>query len=318
MDSNQFSDKVRGVIFGHAVGDALGLGTEFLSKQQVRIYYPDGLEHYAQIKQDAHRCRWAVGDWTDDTDQMLCILDSLLSKGKVDILDVAVRIHQWAAGGGMGIGATVASVVYSSDFCTQPHRASQRVWLSSGKQAAANGGVMRTSVLGVWENASPEAVRRNAEAVCKITHYDPRCVASCVVVCLAIRSLLHNTTAMDVLLHDLSARADTYDPGVREYMDRASQPDITALRLDEPDAIGYTLKAMAAGIWALLHPSTYRQGILSVIHEGGDADTNAAVAGAILGARFGFTGIPQAWVENLRHHNDLHARVDRLLTMMKK
>jgi len=316
VNRTMYEDKVRGVIFGHAIGDALGLGTEFLSKQQITIYYPNGLETLEQIKRDAHRRRWACGDWTDDTDQMLCIFDSLLSKGQVDVLDIAGRIYQWAAGGGMGIGQTVAAVVDSPEFCRQPHSISERVWLSSGRRAAANGGVMRTSVLGIWQNESPEMVKKNAEAVCKITHYDPRCVASCVVVCLAIRSLLRETPDVAVLVDGLAADADTYDSRVREYIDKAIHPDITALALEEPNSIGYTLKAMGAGIWALLHPTTYRDGIISVIHEGGDADTNAAVAGAILGAKFGFSGIPLRWVDSLLHRSELDSRVDRLLAMM--
>jgi ADP-ribosylglycohydrolase len=304
------------VIFGHAFGDAIGLGTEFLSKLQVNNYYPNGLETLNQIVRDAHRRRWKCGDWTDDTDQMICILDSLLSHGKVDVLDIAGRIYQWAADGGMGIGETVLKVVGSPDFLKQPHSVSERVWLSSGRQAAANGAVMRTSVLGIWQNETPEKVKKNAEAVCKITHYDPRCVASCVVVCLAISSLLRETPDASILVDSLAKEADTIDLRVREYIEKAMLPDITVLALDETNAIGYTLKAMAAGIWALLHPTSYRDGIISVIHEGGDADTNAAVAGAILGARFGFSGIPRIWVDSLLHRSELDARVDSLLTMI--
>jgi ADP-ribosylglycohydrolase len=91
--------------------DALGLGTEFLSQHEVEIYYPNRLENLTQIKRDSHRIRWEAGDWTDDTDQMLCIPDSLLAKGKVDISDVAFRIYRWAYYGGMGIGtARIACV----------------------------------------------------------------------------------------------------------------------------------------------------------------------------------------------------------------
>ena len=87
-------DQVRGILFGHAIGDALGIGTEFLSKQQVEEYYPKGLYDYKQIKQDQHRRRWNAGDWTDDTDQMLCILDSILANATIDVQDIAFRIYQ--------------------------------------------------------------------------------------------------------------------------------------------------------------------------------------------------------------------------------
>ena len=65
-----------------------------------------------------------------------------------------------------------------------------------------------------------------------------------------------------------------------------------------------------------LDPRSYQEGILEVIHQGGDADTNAAVAGSVLGAKFGFSGIPQKWVEGLRYRSELEARVDRLLTLI--
>ena len=53
--------------------------------------------------QDDHRRRWQKGDWTDDTDMMLCILDSFVACQKVDILDIARRFKEWMMNGGMGI-----------------------------------------------------------------------------------------------------------------------------------------------------------------------------------------------------------------------
>lgn len=58
MERTKFEDKVRGVIFGHAIGDAMGLGTEFLSKEMVCQYYPSGLHNLDQIRRDNHRIRW--------------------------------------------------------------------------------------------------------------------------------------------------------------------------------------------------------------------------------------------------------------------
>lgn len=320
MERTTFEDKVRGVVFGHAIGDALGLGTEFLSKKMVAEYYPSGLSDLDQIRRDSHRIRWSPGDWTDDTDQMLCILDSLLQHQTVTIADIASRIFKWADDGGMGIGLTVEQVVYSDGFREHPHEVSERVWLASGKRGAANGGVMRTSVLGVWQHQSADAVIRNAESVCRITHFDPRCVASCVIVCLAIRSLLDEAAMVDssteALVRELMTVADRYDPRVRPYIVTGSQPRIESLQLDEPDSIGYTLKAMATGIWALNFPTSYQEGVLKVIHEGGDADTNAAVAGSILGARFGFSGIPEKWVRGLKYRRELETRVENLLMLI--
>ena len=101
MNEEFINDRFLGTIFGQAVGDALGLSTEFMSKQEVDRFYPNGIEDYSQIVQDDHRRRWQRGDWTDDTDMMLCILDSFVACQKVDILDIARRFKEWMMNGGM-------------------------------------------------------------------------------------------------------------------------------------------------------------------------------------------------------------------------
>ena len=58
--NEDIKDKVKGIIFGQAIGDALGLGTEFLTKKQVAELYPDGYDYYDQMVRDKHRKRWAI------------------------------------------------------------------------------------------------------------------------------------------------------------------------------------------------------------------------------------------------------------------
>ena len=54
MENETIKERFLGTIFGPAVGDALGLSTEFMSKQEVDQFYPNGIEDYSQIVQDAH------------------------------------------------------------------------------------------------------------------------------------------------------------------------------------------------------------------------------------------------------------------------
>ncbi len=60
-----YKDKLLGVIFGQAVGDALGLGTEFMSRDKVVRNYPNRLTLYIPIIKDRRRRRWEQGEWTD-------------------------------------------------------------------------------------------------------------------------------------------------------------------------------------------------------------------------------------------------------------
>lgn len=65
MEQLDIYDKIMGCLYGQAIGDALGLGAEFMSKDEVRRAYPNGLKRYDQIIQDSHRRRWPIGAWTD-------------------------------------------------------------------------------------------------------------------------------------------------------------------------------------------------------------------------------------------------------------
>ena len=173
MENETIKERFLGTIFGQAVGDALGLSTEFMSKQEVDRFYPNGIEDYSQIVQDDHRRRWQRGDWTDDTDMMLCILDSFVACQKVDILDIARRFKEWMMNGGMGIGQHTYNVMALGDYTSNPQKAAEIIWMMGKKKAAANGAVMRTSVVGLMK----DNVANNAENICKLTHYDPRCGA---------------------------------------------------------------------------------------------------------------------------------------------
>ena len=79
--------------------------------------------------------------------------------------------------------------------------------------------------------------------------------------------------------------------------------------MDDEKSMGYTLRTLGAALWAYWHATSYKEGILKIVLSGGDADTNAAVAGAILGAKFGISQIPEAWKSGLLYASMLHNKV---------
>ena len=81
---------------------------------------------------------------------------------------------------------------------------------------------------------------------------------------------------------------------VREAVLEASDAEIADARLDGY-SMGYTLLALLVGLIAYWRPASFEKTLSSVIEAGGDTDTNGAVAGALLGARFGLEGIPRRW-----------------------
>lgn len=320
MPNDGVADRARAVLWGQAIGDALGLATEFMTAAEARDTYPGGLHDYADIVRDAHRSRWPVGAFTDDTDQMLCILESLVATGGVDPVDIGRRISHWAKTSGLGIGRTVQRALDRDGFDVDPIAAARQAWEDGRARLAANGGVMRTSVLGLWQLGDPRAVARHAATACRTTHYDPRCVASCIAVSAAIAALvLDPDRDREALAVELFEQATLFDPRCEEAFLAAEDGDVASLRLDEgmragdPGRIGYTLKSLSAGIWALLHPHDFESGLLAIALAGGDGDSNAAVAGAILGARFGLSAIPTRWRRDLHEAGRFSDAVERLL-----
>ena len=310
---NNLQDKVEGLIFGQAIGDALGLSTEFMKVEEVKMHYPNGIYSYSDIVRDKHRSRWEVGDWTDDTDQMLCILDSIIEIKRVDINHIAQNILNWYRDGGMGVGTSTNNVLRMPNYASNPHKAAEIVWNMGRKRNASNGAIMRTSILGIWEYKSFNKIKTNTENICKITHYDPRCVGSCVIITYIISCLLND---VEIILETLIKIANQYDNQIEEYIIMGYQNDLSYLDLGNETNLGYTLKTMSAAIWALNFASDFNSGIQQIILEGGDADTNAAVVGSVLGAKFGYSSLPNNLINELLHKSELEEKIGKLMPLL--
>lgn len=294
MNENRFMDKLKGVLLGQAVGDALGLGTEFMTREEVHKYYPDGLHDYSQIIQDCHRSRWEKGSWTDDTDMMLCIAESIIKNKGVNLTDIAQNFKRWFLQSPMGIGRHTYRVLSVGDYVEKPQQVAELVWMMSGKKNASNGAIMRTSVVGLLKND----VEKHAADICRLTHADPRCVGSSVIISLVIHSLVYRNEFLS--LKELIEIGRRYDERIEPFLEMVQADDLKCLELDKEEDRGYTLKTMAAGLWCVYHARSFEEGLLAIVNEGGDADTNGAVAGSLLGAKYGYKAIPSKYIEGLR------------------
>lgn len=116
---SQVADRILGCAYGQALGDAYGLSTEFLSKAEVSQFYPDTSipVPFPSPKQTQHSSRWKTGDWTDDTDQWLLVLETLLEHDSTPNV-FARKLTLWVRQGfpdlddfgGLGLGINVAKV----------------------------------------------------------------------------------------------------------------------------------------------------------------------------------------------------------------
>jgi len=362
------ADRVRGLIYGCALGDAVGLATEFLSRRQVQDFYGNNTllcPQPARVYPDTHRIMWQAGDWTDDTDQMIVVLKSLfhcvgtfpqensISNEDLSMLerDFATRLLDWKEHGfadlgdegGVGMGQQTKRVLTSLGFVEHPTHVAQQVWQQGKCRAAANGALMRTAVTGLPFYWDLSKVNQITASICQTTHADPKCVASCVSMATLVALLLqrkdeeigleteNDAQTIEALIQESLDVASRYLPDeesaqaeFKDYVQVQSQT-LEALELDDPSSIGYTYKCLGAGIWGLrattgttTDPScmTFDEMIQTLVSQGGDADTNAMVAGGLWGCRRGFRQLPSEWIAQLPHAAWLEAHVQKVLFLL--
>ncbi|GAM23047.1 hypothetical protein SAMD00019534_062220, partial [Acytostelium subglobosum LB1] len=237
--SEKYIDAILGTIYGNALGDAYGLATEFMNRQQIQQKYPDQqqLIPFPDYLANRHNHRWDKGDWTDDTDQMIVLMQMLTEKeGVVDVVNAAKRLHGWIENGfpelgdvsGMGFGQTVMAVTTHPQFMKDPIKTSKEVWIRMNRSMAANGAVMRTSILGCSSTHSKEIVLRNTIRCAQITHYDLRCIISCTTITYILAALIRMfkedpaTSITDSIIEQLVLEAKQQ---ARELVDRLLEGD---------------------------------------------------------------------------------------------
>eukprot|EP00438_Fugacium_kawagutii_P030362 Skav223245 [mRNA] locus=scaffold2231:451455:452681:+ [translate_table: standard] len=330
------ADRIRGALFGAALGDAAGLATEFLSgAEALEFYGPDAdFRPGRDVFPDEHRMMWCAGDWTDDTDQQILMMQSLLnSKGQADPCDFAKRLVAWRDAGfkelgdqsAAGLGQTTKGVLNDPDFVSLPIEVAAK----HSSKIPSNGGVMRTAFAGIPNFWDEDAVASAAEKLCRTTHGEPRCVASCLVVSICVSRLLRGEDTSDIMesvvrpaLVKARETPGLTDEWKEEMLRHAEAEELGELALDERRTIGYTFKCLGAGLWALRQSSAetggaFRSALNRLILAGGDADTNGAVAGALLGCRLGFSQLPKEWIAGMPYSSWLEAYVQKVLFMLQ-
>lgn len=288
MNGDVLHDLFKGCMVGLAVGDALGACAEFLTEHQVR-------ERYGVVKDYHTTSYFEAGEFTDDTSMALAIAESIIEAESVEIETIADAFVEWMVTDGRGIGILTMQALREIEDGAAPLEAGLKAWERSGRKSAGNGAVMRCAPIALFDYRDQDALVSDSTIVSQITHYDPRCVWSCIALNTAIAAILRGDS--DPRGTAMRAIKGSCEP-LETALSLAADEDLTAMRLDGEDQ-GYTILTTQAAFAALEQYQSFEEGLIAVVNKGGDADTNGAVAGALLGAKYGLGGIPDRWVDGL-------------------
>lgn len=314
VDDELLQARYRGVLVGVAAGNALGLPVEGESHSSLRRHHPDGVREVDPRERDR--------PWDDDLAQTVAVAEAVLRMEKLSPDYLALQLVRWQEDNGRGIGVLTGAVLAEVRAGRSAEEASRMVWERSGWSTAGNGAVMRCAPVALRWRTSGASLVEAAIASAVATHYDERCRWSTVVFDVALAIAL---SGADV---DLDRLAEAVDPSVGEdpaavelvveAVREVTGASLDDLELDDPMDMGYTLKAMQVGLWALRQPDPGEGLLVEVVGAGGDTDTNGAIAGAAIGARAGLDAIPTRWVANVAGAPDLVALGDRLLEASRR
>ncbi|OYR50435.1 ADP-ribosylglycohydrolase [Halorubrum sp. Ea1] len=295
-------DRARGVLCGIACGDALGRPVEFMPASEIRA------EHGRLDEMIGHGT-WnqPAGTITDDTEQALCIAQSLAEQHEFDPADIAERFVAWYDSGPFDIGRMTMKSVSRLKHGDEWDEAGQHVWENSPEgQNAGNGSVMRCAPLAIPYATNWDRLFEVSRQSSQITHADPRCTYGCAVLNLTVAGLLEDA---DTPLQDALDSVGSDAPG---ELVSALQP---LARGDSPDTLetsGYAVHSLQTALHDGLFAENAEEAIVTAVNRGGDTDTIGAIAGAVAGARFGASQLPERWMSAIDEVGEVESLASQL------
>lgn len=265
-------DRAIGALVGLAIGDAIGTTLEFA-----------GRDTYPPLRDMIGGGPFSLqaGEWTDDTAMALALADSLLACKGLDEADLMRRFAAWHSRGAYSctescfdIGITTATAINRWRQTGDP------VAGSSNPLTAGNGSLMRLAPVAVYFWRSHSILRDAAERQSRTTHAAPAAVRACSLFGEMLADAIAGRS-LDKVLAQESTRSWV---GQHRESIRGS---------------GYVVESLEAALWSVASTGSFAEAILTAANLGEDADTTAAIAGQLAGAVYGFSAIPQHWLDRL-------------------
>jgi ADP-ribosylglycohydrolase len=288
---------------------------EFSSWADIHDRYPQGVTEIVGGGPFA----WPPGHATDDTDLTRAVLLAYLTPTDDVVKTAAEHMLAWLNGDWPGrkpgsaprdIGRTTATGLRRYEASRDPRTS------GCGPGQAGNGSLMRCIPTAL---AVPERDRRIREsmALSAITHSDPRCLVACAAYNEIAAALVAGASPEDAVAAGLSTATELDSLPVANAIGygrhlRPAMLAITGQTFLDDDAAGYVLDSLSLAVAGTLDHRPFAEVLVDIVRVGNDTDTNAAIAGGLLGARDGATAIPPGWVSLLQFADEFTAAAAQL------
>ncbi len=283
--------RAQGCLLGQLAGDSLGSLVEFQSAPRIAEQYPDGVKDLS----DGGTWNTIAGQPTDDSELALALARSIVAEGTYHPGAAIDAYASWYESDPFDCGTTTGSALSAAARVGPDRDARLRaVRAAASSTSQANGSLMRVSPLGIFAaGSSVEEIADWARADSRLTHPHPICQDACASFAVAIANAIAHGDGPQAAYAAARewARASARDNSVARALEAAADAPPADFQTQQ----GWVLIALQNAFFRLLHQPNLEEGVVATVMAGGDTDTNAAIAGALLGAVHGRDAVPTRW-----------------------
>jgi ADP-ribosyl-[dinitrogen reductase] hydrolase len=299
------------ILLGTAIGDALGVPVEFMSRQAVLQNPVTGMVGYGTHNKPA-------GTFSDDSSLAFCLAEALTTE--FSLKKIAASFIAWmnsgywtAHGDVFDIGIATSQAIRRLERGTRPD-------LAGGLEVSdnGNGSLMRILPLLVYIKHKPIEERYTiTKQVSSITHGHIRSVIACFYYLEFARQIAEGKEKFTAYAN-LKEEVNNYLHSIeinREEINlfrRILEENIYELPEESIFSTGYVLHTLEASIWCILTTDNFKEAVLKAVNLGLDTDTTGAVTGGLAGLLYGFEAIPENWVTQLARKADIENLAERI------
>jgi ADP-ribosyl-[dinitrogen reductase] hydrolase len=304
-------DIYKNILFGVAVGDALGVNLEFCERDEVRMDPVTGLRGFGSYNVPA-------GTFSDDSSLTFCLAEALTRP--FNLIELANSFVAWMDKGYWTADGHVFDVGGTTKMAITNIRNGARAECAGGKEEwhNGNGSLMRILPLLLLTKELPRTERFDlTRQVSSLTHGHIRSVMACFYYLEFALGILRGEEKFAVyerLQQDVKQywQEREIEPAEIHNFDRLLCSDISIVNEDAIESGGYVLHTLEASIWCLLTTDSYAEATLKAVNLGLDTDTTAAVTGGLAGLLYGYDSIPSEWISELARLGDIEDLANRM------
>jgi ADP-ribosyl-[dinitrogen reductase] hydrolase len=290
-------DRAQGSLLGQFAGDALGSLVEFSGPDEIGKRYPSGPLNL----EDGGYWNTIAGQPTDDSELALSLARSILKCGGYDHEEAAAAYASWKASGPFDCGGTTATALGAAVMAMKNggQSVAQAAMRTANSNSQANGALMRISPLATFGHAmNATALMEVARQDARLTHPNRVCQdANAIFAATVARAIQSGSDPQKTYEYALTLTSNNeLSIAVVERLQAAAASPPTEFTNSKS---GCVLVAFQNAFYQLLHTSSPEEGIVNTVRAGGDTDTNAAIAGVLLGAVHGRQNIPSQWISRI-------------------